>query len=220
MFDDLRPHDVPAPPPGAMAQAVHRGTGIRRRRRAAWAGGVAAAVVLGIVVVLGNPFGTPDSPSVVPAATVTATPPPDYSLIPVNPTEQKDGVSFGYLQDITENADGSLTLLIQPGWFLQGEEAKEANGGEYPLGDVLSGKKEGTEPTEFRLDPKATVKGANVLLFMPDGDAFPEGKQITVAQMVKNWKGYQEEFGNAETDVWFRRSSDGSISSLSEQFVS
>ncbi|GAA3606802.1 hypothetical protein GCM10022223_23410 [Kineosporia mesophila] len=218
MFDDLRPDEIPAPPPNALNAAVHRGTSIRRRRTA-WVAGVATAVVVGIAVVLSNPFSTTGSAHVVPA-TAAPTTPPDYSAIPEHPIAEKDGVTFGYLQKITTNADGTLSLLIQPGWFLYGEDAKKANGGEWPLDDHLDGKTKGTEPTEFRLDPKARIEGASALLDQTDGATVTEGQQISIAQMKRNWDAYQEASGPVQIGIWMRLTDDNTITSLFEQFTS
>jgi hypothetical protein len=215
MFDELKPDDVPVPPPHALESAMHRGTGIRRRRRAAWASGVAAVAVLVVVVVLGNPFSTTNSATVVPA-TVTATPaaPKDYSPIPLNPTEEKDGVSFGYLQKITKNADGSLTLRIEPGTYLTDDAAAEANGGTTPPDSYLDNVKEDTKPADFRLDPKASLLG--VFYFLGDIYASPtQGTPITAAKLAANFKRTDAQ----DVHIWFRLADDGSITALREQFV-
>jgi hypothetical protein len=213
MFDELKPDDVPTPPAHALESAVRRGTGIRRRRRAAWASGAAAVAVLIAVVVLGSPFSSTNSTTVVPA-TATPAAPKDYSPIPENPTEEKDGVSFGYLQKVTKNADGSLTLRIQPGTYLTGDAAAAANGGTTPPDSYLDTPQKGTKPADFRLDPEASLLG--VFYFLGDILAEPaEGTPITAAELAANFKRTQAQ----DVDVWFRRADDGSITALREQYV-
>ena len=212
MFDDLRPDQIPAPPPNALPDAVRRGTGIRRRRRAAWAGGVAAAVVLGIAVLLGDPFSSTDSAIVVPA-TSTPTPPADYSPIPESPSEAK-GVTFGFIEDVKTQADGSLVLRIQPGFFYTGDEATKFNGGESPLNDYVDGEKEGTSPVDLRLDPRAPLQGTSVFA-AEEREVMTERVSITADQLVQQWEA--KDPGRAL--VWFRQAADGSITALSEQYV-
>ncbi|MBT0772660.1 hypothetical protein KIH74_27195 [Kineosporia sp. J2-2] len=214
MFDDLKPDQIPAPPARALPDAVRRGTSIRRRRRAGWAAGVAAAVVVTVAVVLSSPFSATDQARVVPATATAA--PKDYTPITTVRSEA-EGLTFGYLQGITENADGTLTLRIQPGYFYLGEEAKTMNGGEYPLDDVLQGEKEGTEPTDFRLDPKAPLRGANALLGYPEDVDVDAGRPITTAQLTENFEAVGEP---RDVGVWFRLGGDGTITALSEQYIS
>lgn len=213
MFDDLKPDDIPAPPSRALEEAVRRGTGIRRRRRAAWASGAVAVVLLVVAVVLGGPFNGNDTATVVPATTAPVTP-KNYSPIPDKPTEEKDGVSFGYLQKATQNPDGSLTLLIQPGYFLIGDAAAAANGGEVPLDDYLTDAKKGTVPINFRLDPKATLVGLQSLLGHINKSP-TNGTRITTAQLLKN----VQKADDPNIFIWFRQADDGSITAIREQFT-
>ncbi len=213
MFDDLKPDDVPAPPARALEEAVRRGTGIRRRRRAAWASGVTAVVVLVVAVVLGNPFSGSDTATVVPA-TATPAAPKDYSPIPLNPTEEKDGVSFGYLQKVTKNADGSLTLRIEPGTYLRDDAATEANGGTTPPDSYLDSTKKDAKPADFRLDPKASLLG--VFYFLGDIFANPtQGTSISAAELAANFERTEAQ----DVEIWFREAGDGSITAVREQFV-
>lgn len=212
MFDELKPEDVPTPPAHALNEAMRRGTGLRRRRRAAWASGAAAVVILVVVVVLGRPFGTTDAVDVVPA-TATATP-RNYAAIPLEPTEEKDQVSFGYLQRVTQAADGSLTLRIQPAYFITGDAAAAANGGETPPDDYLSDVKPGTSPADVRLDPKASLIGVYELLGDPDSGP-TDGTPITAAELLTNFR----KADDRQLMLWMRTASDGSITALREQFT-
>jgi hypothetical protein len=218
MFDELKPDQIPAPPSGALPEAIRRGTGIRRRRRAAWATGVAAVVVLVAAVVLGGPFGNDKTASVVPA-TATPTVPPDYSPIPATPSES-DGISFGFLDRVTTTADGTVKVRIQPGYFLNQEEAKAANGGEVPIGEVEYGEDEDLPPAEFTIDPQAPLEGCCSLIKFAESTS--ERQPVTLSDLVRNYTANQSE----QTDtlralVWFRLADDrATITALAEQYTS